>query len=266
VSIKEEWREGDLYRCPYCNALFKKMGMGRHIYSKHLHPKIDEFEQVESKLFHHSDGTKQRLSDIRKEYLRTHSKFNKVGFGVPQIENGAEEKLRKLLESLNLPYDVYEFYNPSEYSKNYEMDFAIPDLRISFEVNGEQHYTPDGDFTEYHKERKNYIESYGWKQVDIYYLICFDSNELRRLVISALDGNFDECSCINTKIIDHRLQRKWSREQEKDARRKESNDKSLMEIERKRTLIINSGVDFSKFGWVTKLYDSCPILELRGRE
>lgn len=135
-----------------------------------------------------------------------------------------------------MPFDVLQYYSPEEYDRAYEMDFAIPELRIYFEVNGGQHYTSNGEFTKYHLERKEYIESFGWKQIDVDYSICFNENILKDLIFNALHKNYTYVENLNKNVINYRNFSKIELY------------KSIFEF------IINTNTDFTKRGWVSNVY------------
>jgi len=39
---------------------------------------------------------------------------------------------------------AFQYYCPPENDRAFELDFAIPELKIAFEINGNQHYNKDG--------------------------------------------------------------------------------------------------------------------------
>ena len=96
------------------------------------------------------------------------------------MQTEPERLFENSLKSLNINYEPY--YIPVESEHNYEIDFVIVDKKIGFEINGNQHYKRNGEFTEYHKRRKLYLESINWKIVDIHYLKCFNKSEIEKII------------------------------------------------------------------------------------
>ena len=128
------------------------------------------------------------LNKIRPKELKTLHKDR-------HTETPPEREFKKILSTLNIPYDIYQFFTPKDYDlnfkRNYEMDFAIPALKISFEINGNFHYdTSTWELAEYYADRKKYIESFGWKEIDIHYLICFNKERVTEIIEQALNGEF----------------------------------------------------------------------------
>ena len=78
----------------------------------------------------------------------------------------------------------------SEYSifpnHSYSIDIAMPEYKIGFEINGNQHYNKDSTLKEYYLNRETYIESFGWKLFQIHYTICFNVNQVLKIVNDAI--------------------------------------------------------------------------------
>lgn len=139
-------------------------------------------------------------------------------------ETPPEANFREVISKFDIPNDIYQFYMPKLYDENfkkaYEMDFAIPDLKISFEVNGNFHYdTSTWELKEYYKERREYIESFGWTQIDIHYLICFNEEKLTKIINDALNGKFPKRDDV-TKEIKNFYEAKLERKKEEYLKKK----------------------------------------------
>lgn len=124
--------------------------------------------------------------------IRNSVKIERAG---RHVETEPERRFKNAILRVDMPYDVYQWYVPRKHNKdfkrNYEIDFAIPELKLSFEVNGNFHYnTATWKLKDYYVERKAYIESFGWKQIDIHYLICFNDEKLKMIINDALGGKF----------------------------------------------------------------------------
>lgn len=133
-------------------------------------------------------GDLEHLNNIRPKELKTLHKDR-------HIETPPEREFKKILSTLDIPYDIYQFFMPKDYDlnfkRNYEMDFAIPELKISFEINGNFHYdTSTWELAEYYADRKQYIESFGWKEIDVHYLICYNRERVTEIIEHALNGEF----------------------------------------------------------------------------
>ena len=145
-----------------------------------------------------------KISNSMKEF-RKETKMKHVD---RHSETEPEKLFKELISKFNIPYDIYQWYKPKDYienfERNYEIDFAIPELKLAFEVNGNFHYdTSTWELKEYYKERREYIESFGWKQIDIHYLICFDTEKLTNIIENALNGKFTCESDVINEIKDY---------------------------------------------------------------
>jgi len=80
-------------------------------------------------------------------------------------------------------------YTPENFDRFFALDFAIVKSKIGFEINGEQHYNRNGEFTPYHIERQKYIESKGWYIVNIKaYDVVKKFNQVKIYVLKLLEN------------------------------------------------------------------------------
>lgn len=108
---------------------------------------------------HHSDETKQKISESYKKYLKENP--NKIGW----IINHSSKK--------SYPEQYFEelFINegiPLKYHKQigrYELDFYNEELKKYVEIDGEQHYTDK--MIQHDKERNEYLLNLGWNGLRI---------------------------------------------------------------------------------------------------
>ena len=151
----------------------------------------------------HSEEVRKHLSECMKKIRQT-SKALHVDH---HKETEPETRFREIIYKFNIPYDVYQYFLPKYFvegfERGYEIDFAIPELKIGFEINGNFHYdTTTWELSEYYLKRKQYIQSFGWKQIDIHYLLCFDENKIKKIIEDALNGKFRYDEDIATEIKD----------------------------------------------------------------
>jgi len=95
-------------------------------------------------------------------------------------ETYPEKKLRHWLEQCFSEYQIVQEYIPEDFDRSFRIDFAFIKERIAIEVNGGHHYkdnSNDGEFTDYHMKREQYIISKGWQVINIpaqNIVNCFD--------------------------------------------------------------------------------------------
>lgn len=195
-----------------------------------------------------TEEQKEKISKGRSAYLsanpdkhpwRTNNKF---------ISKPCEH-LKKYFIEHNILF-VSE-YNTFE-NLNYSIDIALPDKKIGLEINGNQHYTNEGQLKEYYIKRENELRKLGWNIIQIHYLLCYDINVKNELInIIKNKTNIEEFSYTNykpqikNKTLNKILQLKIIRNEKKQL----YDNKQLEYIK----IIKNSSIDFSMLGWVNKV-------------
>ena len=117
------------------------------------------------------------------------------------------ELLKSILKDNFL--DFHSELQPLE-DRFYSIDIAFIDKGIGIEVNGNQHYNSSGQLNSYYRERKDMIESKGWKILDIHYSKVYDQDFVSSLIdfINGINQKIDlefsfnkannkNCSCGN---------------------------------------------------------------------
>ena len=112
----------------------------------------------------HSEETKKRLSEIRKNYLRENPDKH-VWKRNDKFKSGPCEHLKEVLKERNIEF-VEEFTPLID--RMFSIDIAIPDKKIAIEVNGQQHYN-GSELAPYYQERHDLIEAEGWTIHEIHY-------------------------------------------------------------------------------------------------
>ena len=207
----------------------------------------------------HSEETKKLLSEKRKAYLAANKdKHNWSRYS--NKETVPERKFREFIERTDIK--LKQYYIPPESDRFYEMDFAHPESKIAFEINGNQHYNSDGTLKDYYKERQQYFINLGWKITEIHYSLCFKEDVLSSLVQLSF-SDFNLCQEKIQEISDHRLERKRQREEKILEKR---NAKKLLAEYRKQNGIKLSrkkrAVYFIDKDVLSKLLFEKPIVEI----
>jgi very-short-patch-repair endonuclease len=218
----------------------------------------------------HSEETKKRISEKRKQWLLEH-KEQHVWRRDSKFLSEPCEHLKTYLKEKGINF--VEEYEPFK-DVNYCVDIAWPDEKIAIEVNGNQHYNKDGSLSKYYQKRHNLFESRGWKIFEIHYTKCYNINinDFKDILnLSIYDKNYvgkyfskKELKEINrkNKIIEKIKNKEIQKQikQNKIISIKNINKKIKIQKENKERKIIynllnNSGIDFTKSGWSTKAYN-----------
>lgn len=166
-GIQDEYNKGDLNQ----GEISKKFKISRSSLSKGA--KLGLIVKIKKKHVH-SEDYKQKMSIQRKQFLkenpdkchwRSSDKFKSVPC----------EKVKEFLRSLNILF--VEEYQPEIEGRSFSLDIALPEKMIALEINGQQHYLPDGNLKPYYQERHDLLVSYGWNVFEIHYSFCFNLNK-----------------------------------------------------------------------------------------
>lgn len=138
----------------------------------------------------HTEETKQKLSKIRKEYLKNnpdkHPWKNNSKFKSVPCEK-FKEKLR--LENISF----VEEYQPLIPENYYSIDIAFPDKKIGIEINGNQHYNSDKSLKPYYQQKHDKLVNNGWKIFEYHYSIVYCEKTLNEIVDTLKnDYNLDD--------------------------------------------------------------------------
>lgn len=198
----------------------------------------------------HTEATKLKLSIIRKNWLKNKTNHNWSRY---KNKESVPEKLFKQIISTVPNIEIYQYYIPPENDRFFELDFAIPNKKIAFEINGNQHYNKDGNLTEYFQNRHNYFKSLGWMLIEIPYTYCFNENKIKDIIHVTLNTNF---STNIYEIINHKIQRKQKNKKIYGTHKDYYKQRHIILQEKNKDLIKKiqeSNIDFFKFGWVIKI-------------
>jgi len=189
-----------------------------------------------------SDLEKKEISERRKKFLKENPDKHPWRNNKKFVSEPCEYLKRKLVEK---GYFIEEEVMVST-EKNYSVDILIPDRHIIIEVNGNQHYNKDGTLQEYYQNRHNYIKSLGWVVIEIHYSLVYNLD----LVFSLIEKE-------NVKSCNLPFFRKEKKHFKKYKNQKDYHDTRKYSWEKNNLKyvndVINSDIDFSKFGWVNKV-------------
>jgi len=212
---KDEWYINEnQVKCPICDKIFHKYGIASHYYRKHSDREYDfskcawnkgltkgdnniivkssqkvkeGYECGRNKPYWegktHSDETKEKLSISRKLYLKDNK--NNHNWSLYRNKESVPEKLfKEALQKQNINF--IQWYVPPENDRFFELDFAIVEHKIAFEINGNQHYNKDGSLKPYYKKRHDYFIDKGWNIIELHYMICFNDVVLQSIIHGAI--------------------------------------------------------------------------------
>ncbi len=139
------------------------------------------------KYYKHSQQTKQKLSQIRKQYLKDHPQKHVWKRNTKFISKPCED-LKQFLKNNNINF-YPEYSNPEHFKGHfYSIDIAFPNQKIAIEVNGNQHYNKNGTLAPKYQQRHDIIQNAGWKVIQIPYKKVYNQ-EVRQSILKLIKQN-----------------------------------------------------------------------------
>lgn len=195
----------------------------------------------------HSEETKQLLAQKRHEYLLNNPDKH-VWKRNTKFKSAPCEELKNKFRSLGISF--IEEYCPFTDSA-ISLDIAFPDIKVGIEVNGNQHYNNDGSLKDYYQKRHDKLEEAGWTIYEIHYTLCYNIK------------NFDDIRKLDIYNKDYVGKYFSQKELRKQANIEKEKQKQLRQIEKQKVreeltaqrkfIVLNSNIDYTKFGWVGQL-------------
>jgi len=225
-----------MVQCKFCNKSFNnfRQNNGHMIHCK-LNPKPVDLSKKRKPL---SNEHKAKISASRKKFLNENP--NKV----PYILNHSSQKSwpEKIFEKLLNDNDITGYHYNYPFMR-YRFDFCFPDLLIDIEIDGSTHNLEK--VKQIDQERDLIATKYGWKILRIDASLLYHK-ENHQIIINEVKKILNENSL--SKIILTNKKHKQSLKRGEAVKLKHD-----IKNENTKILIINSNIDFSKFGWVSKV-------------
>lgn len=222
------------------------------------HKESSEIKKKNKKWYDYSVKYEQRKK-ISENMKKAHAEGRHPGWSFMNVKKRRsypEGYIFKVLKNAGF-FKKYTIEEKFPFSK-YFLDFAFIDIKLDLEVDGEQHYITK-EAIEHDKRRNEYVKSKGWAV----YRICWSNflknkkEEIKELFdfIENIDNNTERYYNIE-EVSNKKDKRKYGKIKDYLRAIKKINEiKNKPKIEK----ILNSDIDFSKFGWVSK---SSKILEI----
>lgn len=250
VSVQNDYDNGMSQR-----SILEKYNIGRTVLTNAITKGLFKIS-INRRFGHkHTEETRKKLSEIQKNYLknnpdkhpwRKNTKFKSIPC----------ERLKKILNDEDITF-ISEFNDP-QWEFNYSIDIAFPNNKIGIEVNGNQHYNIDGTLTNYYQKREDYLKSLGWTIYQLHYGVIYNQDFISVFVDNlknkSLDFDYSQYIVMSSKrickICESKLNKNYQFEVCEACLNKEL---EIKKIEERKQIILNSEIDFTKFGWVNKI-------------
>lgn len=154
------------------------------------------------------------------------------------------ERLKAFLQEEGILF--VEEYVPLN-DRGFSIDIAFPDIKLGIEVNGNQHYNKDGTLRSYYQERHNLIVKNGWNLIEMHYSDCFIPDRIMTILKNREQPDY-------SKIFKEREKRLLEKEKNKPLPRGEKQRINYLKSQEENIKkVLESDIDFGKFGWVSKV-------------
>lgn len=207
------------------STLNKAVSLGLLIKHKHKYNTSPETRKLQS------NSRKQWLQQNPDKHVwKRNSKF--VSVPCEKLKNFLRDQSIKFVEEVTVSN-----------TRNFAVDILIPSKNLIIEVNGNQHYNADGTLKKYYKKRHDHIISLGWHVIELHYTLVFDHD----LVLNLINGFVIESQVLPFVKREKKSRNKYGSRKEYNAISKSKYDE---EQQKYIPIILNSEIEFSKFGWV----------------
>lgn len=289
-----------MFNCKLCNKNYKTLlSLSKHLTNKHKYQggllqyyvdfenfKIPKCKYCDNKAKHYNgiifrktcgdkkcfikscedrkidDKTKSKIS---KSMIKIHKKGNHPGWTfINKDPNRRSYPEKWFIKNVLEEYELYSKYTIKEKLPfhKYFLDFAILDLKVDIEIDGQQHFI-DEKSIEHDNKRDDFLLKNGWK---VYRITWLELKNNPKIVINNFlswlvsDKNYRKYEIEEILKLLKKRKTNVSKKQYISNRKDIYNDK----IKKLILIIEKSDIDFSKQGWVKKVSVLLNISENKG--
>ena len=189
------------------------------------------------------DHVREKISRSRKKYLSENPEKHPWKRST-KFKSEPCERVKEFLRSRDIVF--VEEWQPLD-DRFYSIDIAFPDIKYGIEINGNQHYERDGTLRPYYQERHDRIVQAGWTLLELHYTSCYNLELIEKLLAKRTQPDYSEY---------------FKKQKEREERRNNIESRGV-KIRRKsderwepyKQIVVDSDIEFDKFGWVKHVAD-----------
>lgn len=247
------------HKCKYCGKEFETgRKLGGHTASCKENPKRKE---TLKKLKQEAKGkklSKKAKEKISKAMKKAHKEGRAWNIGKSRWNNELSYPEKFFVKVINNEFEDKKYIKEYNISK-YSFDFAWPHKKILIEIDGSQHKR----FEKYKKrdrKKDKLAKEKGWKLLRISWKNFFNNTKsIIKITKNFVDNNENiKLNNLEKQILFLRKESERNKiiQKQKQKERKKEKEKK---IKNRIDIIKNSGIDFSKFGWIKKVSELLDI-------
>jgi very-short-patch-repair endonuclease len=252
LEIKEEWiQENGKYKCPHCGRECSKFGIKNHIWRNHTEEGKQSCIELGKKVSgknapmygkHHSLEKRKQISrSMKKAHQegRANNWQDSKNYGDGSYpEQFFEKAIINNFNDKNFQRE-YRFFQ-------YSIDFAWPNKKLAIEIDGSQHEQKNNKQRDIKKDKL--LKENGWKVLRIKWLDIFNNTNLYINIAK----NFIDNYIFNYDLIQE-SQVEVDYKYLKDQLILINNNNKITKTKELKDKIINSNIEFSKYGWIQEV-------------
>lgn len=273
ISKKENWlQKNNKYKCPICDKEYTKYGISNHL-KYHFGFKHDEIVR-KSMGCSNRGKTKENCQFIRNRIKKFKERYSNGEITAPWSgKTLSEEHKRKISEKLKIAHkegraghwnnNKIASYPEKFFMKiiknefidknyiynyrvdNYFLDFAWGHIKKYIEIDGEQHYR-NSETVNYDENRNSRLKECGWQVLRIRWKdIVNDTQKYINIAKNFIDNDIEH--------LENNLKKYQNEIKELERIKQQKEIDKVYEIAIKVNKIIDSNIDFTKYGWVEQV-------------
>jgi very-short-patch-repair endonuclease len=243
-----KYEDFEIPKCPYCGKNCKIRGC--LIFCKTCGDKECISKSYKNRTV--SDKTKLKIS---KSMKISHKNGNHIGWSFINSDINRRSYPEKYFVSILKDNQLYSKYTIKEklpFGK-YFLDFAFIDIKTDVEIDGQQHFRTK-KCRNHDIERDNFLLDNDWKVYRIAWIeLKNNPNLIIQNFLSWLKENIELYHKYDVNEVLKLIKKHNPVYGNRNDYHKAKRNNSIIKNKPKVDLILNSGIDFSKFGWVRKV-------------
>lgn len=236
-------------KCKFCGKEYPTKSIGAHTVFCESNPKRNETILKISKMKQGRKMSKEVREKVSNSMKIAHKEKRAWNIGKSRWNNSPSHPESFFIEVIDNEFEDKNYIREFPLGI-YSLDFAWPNKKIVIEIDGEQHKRFD-EYIERDIRKDEYIIDQGWDilRVDFSYMF----NKTKECIKMCFDFVHNSTEKYSFDEYQNWKDKKQIESQSKIESKLLTNQLKKEKIDNLKSLILESNIDFSKLGWVTKV-------------